>query len=187
VKTLLALILLSCAAFCQSDADAAIAKTKAACGPDNIWFDAKVSDEAPSPASPAPGKALVYVLGQDLTADVCDECGIIARVGLDGDWTSALRGTSYVAFAVDPGERHLCVNWQSRMSGRSKVAALANFTAEPGKIYYFKMRFFVAVNNSGIMDLDQTNDDEGRYLLASSQPSEFHALKPRKPQTDGPE
>ena len=55
MKILLAVILLSCAALPQDEA--AIAKTKTACGPDNIWFDAKVSDETPPPASPAPGKA----------------------------------------------------------------------------------------------------------------------------------
>src|SRR5437660_3625483 len=106
MKTFLALILLSCAALSQ-DEDA-IAKAKSACGPDNQWFDATVSDSNGKPVAPQSGKALVYVLGQDFTAQTCDNCGMIARVGVDGAWAGAIRGTSYISFTVEPGEHHLC-------------------------------------------------------------------------------
>ena len=50
------------------------------------------------------------------------------------------------------------------------ILALAHFTAEPGKVYYFRTRF----HDSGrigaappYVDIDPVDSDEARYLLAS--------------------
>src|SRR6478752_1099912 len=104
MKTFLALMLLSCLAFAQDDA--AIAKAKAAaCGPDDVSFSVKTSEGSHPPATVEPGKALVYVVGQD---PACSNCGKVARIGLDGTWIGAIDFGSYTSFTVEPGEHHLC-------------------------------------------------------------------------------
>ncbi|HKD79620.1 MAG TPA: hypothetical protein VKH81_07995 [Candidatus Angelobacter sp.] len=179
MKALFAVVLLACAAFAQDDA--AVAKARTACGPDNIFFDVKTSETSHAPATPEAGKALVFVIHQVYTPNNCeggDECGILARVGMDGSWAGAMYGASYLYLNVEPGEHHLCTNWQSIFASRSSHAALTSFTAEAGHIYYFRMRLFG--DRALIMDLDQINSDEGKYLLASYQESESRARKPRK-------
>jgi hypothetical protein len=168
MRTFLVVIFLSCAAFAQNDA--AIANAKAACGPDKIHFDVEASDFSDSIAQPASGKALVYVIS--------DQPGTIARFGLDGAWVGALNGNSHMSFFVDPGERHVCANWQSIFSVRSKYVALSSLTVEAGKIYYLRIRFTVqGENGPPIMDLDVMNEDQGRYLVLNSEISRSHPNK----------
>ena len=175
MKIFLALILLSCAAFAQNEE--AIAKAKAACGPDNIKFDAEAVESNGHLFVPQAGKALVYIIAQDIIIDNCiNTCGILARIGLDGAWVGAVREESHIHFSLDPGEHHLCANWQSRLGVRNKQVALAGFTAEAGKIYFFRLRLVEGGRN--ILDLDLMNNDEGEYLVAASQLSEFHVQKP---------
>jgi hypothetical protein len=172
MKTFLALILLSCVAFAQNDA--AIAKAKAACGPDDVSFSVKTSEGTHPAATVEPGKALVYVIGQDLTG--CSSCGKVVRVGVDGAWAGAMDFGSYMSFTVEPGEHHLCTNWQSFFAGSKKPVGLADLTAEAGKIYYFRMRAFAF--HQVFVDLDPINADAGTYLAASSKMSESHPKTP---------
>jgi hypothetical protein len=178
MKTLLAVILLSSIALAQ-DNTAAIAKAKAACGSDDVHFDLKTSTTDHAIASPDPGKALVYVVGEDISeAFYCKGCGIIARVGLNGNWMGAINGDSFLFFPVDPGEHHLCVNWQSVFATRSKRLSLANFNAEAGKVYYFRMRLTKqGQGNPPILDLDAVNSDEGQYLVLISKTGDSHVKK----------
>lgn len=168
MKTLLVVMLLSCVAFAQDDD--AIAKAKAACGPDDVSFSVKTSEGSHPAATAESGKALVYVIGQDLTA--CSNCGKVIRVGVDGAWAGAMDFGSYMSFTVEPGEHHLCTNWQSFFAGSKKPVGLANLTAEAGKIYYFRMRAFAF--HQVFIDLDPINADAGKYLVASSKMSESH-------------
>jgi hypothetical protein len=85
MKTFFAVMLLSCVAFAQDEA--AIAKAKAACGPEDVSFSVKTSEGSHPPATVEPGKALVYVVGQD---PACSSCGKVARIGLDGSWAGAI-------------------------------------------------------------------------------------------------
>ena len=167
-------MLLSCLAFAQDDA--AIAKAKAACGPDDTKFEAKNSDTSQPPASPESGKALVYVISLATQAK-CIACGGTVRVGIDGAWAGATHGNSYLTLNVSPGEHHLCTNLQSRFAAISRHVALANFTAEAGKVYYFRMRAIVT-QTEAFLDLDPVNTDQGRYLVATSKMSESHPKKP---------
>jgi hypothetical protein len=177
MKTILAVLLLACAAFAQTDV--AISQAKAACGSDDVHFDLKTSNTAHSLAEPEAAKALVYVVGQDISGGIfCKGCGILARIGLNGDWVGAINGKSYLSFSVAPGDHHLCANWQSVFAARSKRLSLTNFNAEAGKIYYFRMRLI----NQGehyppILDLDAINSDEGKYMVLTSESSESHAKK----------
>lgn len=154
---------------------AAIAKAKSACGPDEIHFDFQTTDASPSLVEPEPGKARIYVIGRDNRW--CGGCAIIARVGLNGTWIGAINGNSYLTASLEPGEHHLCINWQSQLSYRSNQIALANFTAEAGKIYYFRMRLVTQATGPALLDLDPTNSDEGRYLVLTSEISESHVKK----------
>jgi hypothetical protein len=175
MKTFLAVMLLSCLAFAQNDA--AIAKAKAACGPDDIKFDVKNSDASQPPAGPENGKALVYVINLATQADSCIHCGNTARVGMDGAWAGATHGNSYLTLNVAPGEHHLCTQLQSRFAAVSRYVALANFTAEAGKVYYFRMRGLVN-QTEAFLDLDPVNTDQGQYLVATSKMSESKQKKP---------
>jgi len=169
MKAALIVLLFATSAFSQDQA--AITAAEAACGPKNIRFDAtEDADNHPTP-QPEPGKALVYLI-QDLGEVQCTGCAL-TKVGLDGTWMGANQGSSYVFFAADPGDRHLCVNWQSRLSVRSQAYAMANFTAEAGHVYYFHTRISVS-RMIYDFDLDPVNSDEGKYLLALSAHSVSH-------------
>jgi hypothetical protein len=92
----------------------------------------------------------------------------------------ATRANSYIAFSVDPGEHHLCTNWQSHLKRLSQEAAFAGFTAEAGKTYYFRARIgYESDGNATSMtlDLDRVNADEGQYLVASNPASMSHPQK----------
>ncbi|HLK09353.1 MAG TPA: hypothetical protein VKV30_15465 [Candidatus Angelobacter sp.] len=168
MRTFLVVIFLSCAAFAQNDA--AIATAKAACGPDKIHFDVEASDFSDSIAQPASGKALVYVIS--------DQPGTTARFGLDGAWVGALNGNSHMSFSVDPGEHHVCANWQSVFSARSRYVALSSLIVEAGKVYYLRIRFTVqGEHGPPFMDLDVMNEDQGRYLVLNSEISRSHPKK----------
>ena len=166
MKTVMMLLLFSSVTLAQNNPT--LLQAKAACGADNISFDLKTHhDDAPVFQAEA-GKALVYVIGED-RGGWCDGCGIIARVGMNGTWVGAINGDSHLSFSVDPGEQHVCVNWQSRFSNRSKRVALAQLNAESGKIYYFRMRLTIqGEHNPALLDLDPIDSDEGKYMVAAS-------------------
>ena len=168
MKTVLFVILFACAALAQNDA--AISKTKSACGPDAMRFDVETSHFAESISQPASDKALVYVIS--------DQPGPLARIGMDGTWMAATKGNTHLSFSIDPGEHHFCANWQSIFSARSKYVALSSLNAEPGKVYYLRIRFTVqGEHGPPFMDLDVINEDQGRYLVLNSEISEFHVKK----------
>jgi hypothetical protein len=168
-SALVVIVFFAASAFAQDQA--AITAAEAACGPKNIQFDAtQDATKHPTP-QPEPGKALVYLI-QDLGVAQCTACAL-TKVGLDGTWMGANQGSSYIFFPADPGERHLCVNWQSRLEVRSRAFAMANFTTEAGHVYYFHTRISFS-RYIFDFDLDPINSDEGKYLLASSALSVWH-------------
>jgi hypothetical protein len=169
MKKLLLLLVLTSAACAQNEA--AIAKAKAGCGPDNVKFDVSEEDTDGTITAPDQGKALIYVVGQE--SDCKDSCGFLARIGMDGKWVGALKGNSHFSFAAEPGEQHLCANWQSRLASVNRMVSLAKINVEPGKIYYFRVRIVLYAG----LDLDLIDSDEGRYLVAISQDAIFTAKK----------
>jgi hypothetical protein len=174
MKAALVLILFTASAYAQDQA--AMAAAQSACGPKDVKFNVKL-DTAQHPAPQAePGKALVYVvedLGQcaDCTGQgkefFTDVSMALTKVAMDGTWMGANHGNSYLFFAADPGEHHLCINWQSAFVVRSRAFAMANFTAEEGKTYYFRARVFPGKDDYSF-DLDMVNSDQGKFLVASS-------------------
>jgi hypothetical protein len=174
MKSALTLVLLlSVSAFAQN---ATSAQAQTACGPLDAQFDAHAAASQPA-VQPEPGKALVYV-AEDFRKAPGEIGNPTLRVGMDGAWLGATRKDSYLAFTVEPGEHHLCTKWQSRWQRLSKLVAFAGFTAEPGKVYYFRERITYSSTggNSATMnlDLEAVNPDEGQFLVASYKPSTSH-------------
>ncbi len=165
MKIILAVILFSCAAMAQNDA--AIEKAKSTCGPGQVRFDVEGTDYPISIIHPASGKALVYVIA---------EGPITARIGLNGSWVGAVEGNSHLSFPVDPGEQHVCASWQSIFIKTNKLVGLSSFTAEAGKVYYFRVRVTVQGQNP-ILDMETINGDQGSYMVLKSKISESHVKK----------
>lgn len=170
-------ILFATCAFAQDQT--AIASVEAVCGPKEVQFDTETVQNRPL-AQPEAGKSLVYVI--EVFDKVVGELSHpTLRVGLDGKWVGADKGNSYLSVSVDPGEHHLCARWQSHWKRFSNEAAFAGFTADPGKIYYFRARIAEIGGSGGAsnfaLDLEALNSDEGKYLAASSALSVAHPKK----------
>ena len=172
-------------ASCAFAADAG--PVASACGPDAVRFEVK-TDLPPQAATAQPGKALVYAI-EDSTY------GATVRIGLDGAWVGANRGDSWFSFLAEPGEHHLCADWQPSIMRSTtglpspKLISLTSFRAEAGKVYYFRARISVtwptlnssaaswSTNSDTFVDLTPIDRDEGQFLIASYRFSTFHPKK----------
>lgn len=145
-----------------------------ACGPDNIKFSVRSIGPQPA-AQPDAGKAMVYVV-EDFGRPANEIRRPTIRVGLDGAWVGANRGSSYLSFSVEPGEHHLCTDWQSLPPWLSVRPSLAELRAEPSHSYYFRAR---VMEGAGFftLDLEPMNSDEGKMLVATSPESEYQRKK----------
>lgn len=180
MKTLFVVVLLAVSAYSQ---ELTIAAAESACGPRNMQF--RIETGAPSAdAQVEPGKALVYVVEEQKFKALRE---VTVRMALDGTWVGANRGNTYLVFSVDPGEHHLCTDWVSDFLPSGRLVSLANFTAEPDKVYYFRARTTGGPSAIGdgkwesadgaSLDLDLVNSDEGKLLVASSTRSVSHPKK----------
>jgi len=133
----------------------------AACGPKSVNFDVKLDDSRHTLLPAEPGKARVYFI-QDLGPISCVAC-TTTRIGLDGSWAGAVHHNSYFSVSVEPGEHHVCANPQSRFAAINRIVALAHFTAEAGKVYYFRARV-VGDKDNPFFDFDPIHSDQGEYL-----------------------
>jgi hypothetical protein len=171
---LLSILLLASCAMAQSIPE--VAPASAGCGPANIKFDVKLNRAEHQLQEPERGKALVYVI--EVFQKPPGQLGgtPTIRVGLNGKWVGANRGTSYFSFAVDPGENRVCTNWQSLRRQLSHQHALTSFVAEPGKTYFFKVETRFELSNSGLstpnevwsFDLKPISPEEGRNFVSAS-------------------
>jgi uncharacterized protein DUF2846 len=175
MKTASVVMFLASSAFAQNPA--LVPHAQPACGAANVEFQTKPdASQRPDPQLEA-GKALIYVMEDQKFKFVRD---ITVRIGLDGAWVGATRGSSYLFFSVEPGEHHLCADWMSNFAGR--LVSLFGLTAEAGKVYYFRARTMASPINSSndktaLIDLDLVNSDEGKLLVASSPLSVSHPKK----------
>jgi hypothetical protein len=145
-----------------------------ACGLETVHFDAQADASQHPLPQPETGKATVYVIGSFVGNS--DQTSTV-KVGADGAWVGALRGNSYIFISVQPGVHHICGNWQTGFLTPSGLFALANLTAEAGKTYYFRARTFNVSNQTYVLDLDAVDNDQGQYLVASSDFSRSHPKK----------
>lgn len=155
--TLLALLFaLSSIAYASSNS------LPSACGAKNVGFNVDLQHAQHTLTQPDPGKARVYFV-QNLGAH-----NYIAQinVGLDGSWVGANRDNSYFSVSVDPGDHHVCENVKSHFRTYGKLVEVAHFTAEPGKIYYFRAQLSFGENSPSLL-LTPIDSDEADHLIAS--------------------
>jgi hypothetical protein len=161
----------------QDAQDAATLARAAGCGPSNVEFNVK-TDKNPHPAAQQEtNKALVYVFGTVKLDSGLVFGNITVRIGLDGDWMGANHGDSYFYFAVDPGDHHICAQWQSRFERFSKLASAASLTAQAGQVYYFRAIADARSNEPGAIRLEPLDPAEALLLTASSAYSTSHPKK----------
>lgn len=135
-RLLLVMVALVTSAWAQ---DKSTVLTQVGCGPDEAKFEVKRDAHLHPTGTPPPGKALVYVFGDSELDNAIQIGGLITRVGSDGVWVGAYGHKSYTYFSVDPGEHRLCTSQQSSLKSRRHTNASAiTFTAEQGKVYYFR-------------------------------------------------
>lgn len=132
------------------------------CGFGKANFQVVLDHSPHMPATVEPAKARVYFI-QDLGPH-----NYIAEinVGLDGAWVGANRDNSYFSVSVDAGKHHVCENVKSHFSTYGRLVELADFVAEPGKMYYFRARLSFGQNDP-VLDLERIDSDQGEHLIAS--------------------
>ncbi len=157
MKITLVTLLLAVCAFAQ---DLPVAST-AACGHGNVSFKVKLDESPHMLAQPDPGKALVYFF-QDAGTNMTLGYPTV-KLAIDGAWVGANHGNSYFSIPVEPGEHHVCVMLQSSLVAQR--VELAHFTAEAGKVYYYRTRLLLS-RSVELLDLDPIDSDQGRYLIA---------------------
>ncbi len=173
-RNVLVLVLLSVPSLLWSQDQAASARAAAGCGPQETQFDVKTDKKQHPMAQPEPGKALVYVL-EDEIQNVPTIGAVTTRVGMDGKWVGANHGASYFFFSVDPGEHRLCTAIQSSLKRFSKLGSALTFTADAGKIYYFRVAVEERQYHPPAADMESIDPAQGQFLIAS------HALSSPRP------
>jgi len=170
-------VLLFCfatAAFAQTPAGTAVSP---GCGDSNIKFDVK-TDRGQHPFStPGPGKALVFFLQDD--SRFFANPRPTTRFALDRTWLGATQSNAYFYVSVDPGEHHLCADWQGAVVSPLALRARAlHFTAQAGNSYFFIVRNrWDKVNLYGYMKLKSLDGDEAQLLMTDFGFSTSYAKK----------
>jgi hypothetical protein len=143
-------------------ATAAVAQTPtAACGPGDVQFKVTLDDKPHAPTLPARAKALAYFI-HDAGSTGLSFAYPTTKLAIDGAWVGAGHGDSWFAVSVDPGEHHLCATLQSSIV--EDRVELAHFTAEAGKVYYFRTRLVMS-QQVELLELERIDDDQGNYLV----------------------
>jgi hypothetical protein len=144
-----------------------------ACGPDNVRYEVKLDKSQHGLAQPEPGKALVYFIQDRGPQSFGIGSAVQTLIGADGAWLGANRNNSYFSVNVEPGVHHVCSTVQSYMR---LFTELAHFSADAGRVYYFRVR--VLLTRAGVVFfLDPLDGDEAEYLIASYPLSVSHPRK----------
>ena len=147
----------------------------AACGDNAIKFSVQQQKPGQVNLSAPADKALVYVIAQGAYIEKPGRCGITTRVGVDGRWIGANCEHTYLAFTVEPGEHHLCSNWQTKVFYHPQPASLLGFDAKAGSVYYFRTAIYTNAQAPLLIDLQPIDLDEARFLLSTAQRSSSHS------------
>jgi hypothetical protein len=152
-------------------------ENSAGCGPDQTNFQVKREAHWHPTSAPEPGKALVYVFGDSELDNTAVHIGALnTRVGVDGDWVGAYGSKSYTYFSVAPGEHRLCASQQSSLkSRRDKNASAITFTAEAGKVYYFRTQ----PTPAALTGSTTTRVPSGAVELATLDPAQAQLMIPK--------
>jgi Protein of unknown function (DUF2846) len=171
----LALFLCAWPVLALAQDQAAAARSAAGCGPDEVQFDVKTDKNQHPVASPESGKALVVVFENEKRENTTFKIGAVTtRVGLDGKWVGANHGESYFFFPVDPGEHRLCTNWQSSLKRFSHLGSATSLTAEPGKVYFFRVEVEERPEHPPAVQLELVDSANGQFQISSRALSTSH-------------
>ena len=177
------ILVLSACLLIGSDASAqnanAIKQAATACGDSSVNFHVK-KHHTYGAVPPVPkGEARIYVfeaidgiVTNNGAAEPLDfnENGppyykATIRVGMDGQWIGADKGNSYLFFSAEPGEHHLCANWQSGWVGLNHLIQLAGISVQADQTYYF---LAIPIEDSlglGLLNLRPLDSDEAQLML----------------------
>jgi len=167
--------LLAAAVFVSLPALAQTSAPATGCGSPSIRFEVN-NDPGLHPAPPTPGRALVYFLQNDEKVSGFRKPTV--RIGVDGAWVGATHGTSYTFFYVDPGQHHLCSDWQDVefFHHKMQTSRTLDFTVEAGKVYYFLVTNNFRGASRSSTQLEQITTSNQEDLLADFQFAFFHQL-----------
>jgi hypothetical protein len=166
MKTALMMLLFASSAFAQGAPAGRGTAAAPGCGPTDFKFEVKSSDSSHPVTQPAAGKALVYFLQDDKVFESHPRPTV--KWGVDGTWIGATQANTYFYISLDPGEHHLCSEWQtSVIVTAGHQAAAAHFTAEAGQVYYFRAQdFYWKDTNAASVKLNPVDSDEAQLLMS---------------------
>lgn len=172
-KLVLGVVVLATTAWAQDNSPT---QRRAGCGPDQAKFDVKREAHSHPTGTPEPGKALVYVFGDSQLDNTAIHIGgLITRVGVDGEWVGAYEHKSYTYFSVGPGEHRLCTSQQSALKSRRDNASAITFTAEKGKVYYFRTQ----PSPTSLTQSTVSRVPNGKVELAAVDPAQAQLMVPK--------
>lgn len=146
--------------------------TVAACGVMSQNFSVTQGASRGAAAQVPERKALVYLIN-DIRHTPLSTTNF--RVGVDGKWVGATREMTYLSFAVEPGEHHLCVDVQGHAWGQLEQGiTLRRLNVEEGKTYYLRARMVWGKNTLPLIFLEAVDEDEGQLLVQTSSPAVWH-------------
>jgi hypothetical protein len=164
-------LVLSAFVYLTYSAQCLAAPLPSSCGDANAALNVSTHKGHPDATVLAPGAARVVFVEQ---ADK-NTLPVTTRVGLDGKWIGGDKGNSYFESMIQPGEHHVCTDWQLAHRYIKDQPAFDEFTAEAGKTYYFLVRVTWTANVSPVqvtrydgdmaLVLSKLNEDEGQYLV----------------------
>jgi hypothetical protein len=174
MKNVLAFLLLASSMYAPGSVGEA--RLAAGCGPSSVSFKVAVNKEQHPTPQPEPGKAIVYLIQQDVTDPNYTSLtgGATLKVGLDGDWIGATHGRSYLYFAVEPGEHRVCTSWQSIVAAATRLGSAVTVTAEPGKSYYLRAKVEERSERQPSIKLEIIDNAEGQFDVSNSGLSVAH-------------
>jgi hypothetical protein len=147
------------------------------CGQSDVHFDVKTDGKVHPMAQPEAGKAMLYFIEDDSNYQSFPKPTV--RYAVDGKWIGATHGNSYFYIPIDPGEHHLCAEWQS--VGIFEVghkAAAAHLTAQAGSAYFFRMEnIWIRDNQISKNKLEPLDSDEAQLLMSKFAFSISHLKK----------
>src|SRR5215472_2801226 len=157
MKTIAAIVLLSCCALAQDKT--AISRAEEGCGPQDAKYEVKTDESQHPTPTPEHGKALIYFVADGHLTSI---------FGFDGKWVGAVSGGKYFFVLIDPGEHHVCAMLQSLYGERGPRVSVHSLKAEPGGTYYFRTQMVGIttgiVQHGFVLRLDQLDPDQGRWF-----------------------
>lgn len=167
IKALLVVLLFAGPVWAQDPAANTLAS--AGCGPGKVQFEV-TKDKTQHPTGQLePGKALVYVFGDEARdPDVSYIGGTTVQLGVDGTWMGATQYRSYFFFPVSSGGHRMCAGWQSRIAKLANIRTATSFSVEAGAVYYFRVVSERRQKRELAIKIEPLDSAEGELLIASS-------------------